>query len=214
MSRKRKDLSGNVYDKLTVLSYSHSNKYNQSMWLCKCDCGNTTVARSHSLTSGRLHSCGCYNVESHTKHNASETKEYYTWNRLKDRCLNTNNKDYVNYGGRGITIDQSWIDSFECFLQDVGKAPSEYYSLDRINNNKGYTKDNVRWATSTIQNNNKRNTKVITYMNKTKTLSEWAKELNVPRHRLYQRIYKYGWSISEAFSLPADLGNKYKRGVN
>lgn len=214
MARKRKDLTGKIYGKLTVLSYSHSDKSNQSMWLCQCDCGKTTTARATSLTSGRLKSCGCYNKESHTKHGASNTKEYQTWIRIKDRCLNPNNKSYKDYGGRGITICSKWIGSFETFLEEVGVAPSKYHSIDRIDNEGSYAKDNVRWALINTQANNKRTTKLVTYMNKTQSLSEWALELGVPRDRLYQRLYKYNWTVDEAFTLPADLGNRYKRGAN
>jgi hypothetical protein len=89
-------------------------------------------------------------------HGMTATKEFYAWSDIKKRCLNENCKAYVNYGGRGITVCDEWINSFETFFNDMGYAPSKSHSIDRINNNDGYYKENCRWTDIKTQANNKR----------------------------------------------------------
>lgn len=93
-------------------------------------------------------------------HGMALTKEYLVWKTIRARCLNPNNADYKHYGGRGITVDVTWVTSFETFLNDIGKATSELHQIDRIDNNKGYEKGNCRWVTASVNNRNKRNTKI------------------------------------------------------
>lgn len=102
------------------------------------------------------------------------------------RCYNPNNHAYSDYGGRGIVVDESWH-TFENFYTDMGVAP-EGLSLDRINNNKGYSKENCRWATPKEQGNNKRFNVIIEYEGRVQNITQWAEELGVPRTRLYDQI--------------------------
>ena len=125
---------------------------------------------------------------------------YQTWHSMKDRCLNINNKrDYPKYGGRGITVCKRWM-VFENFLKDMGPKPKNL-SLDRKDNNGNYKLSNCKWATRVEQQNNRRNTIMYTYKNKTQSHTAWARELNIKPKTLTMRIRK-GWSVTRALSTP------------
>lgn len=142
---------------------------------------------------------------------------YALWSHMKDRCLNENNTRYKSYGGRGITVCERWMD-FQNFLSDMGERP-EGMTLDRIDNDKGYSPDNCRWATNKQQQRNKTNNKLITYKGETKTLADWADDLGLDYYRVLQRMFN-GWEFEDAidFSLlknpkvPASLSNRNRTG--
>lgn len=141
-------------------------------------------------------------------HLQSYTVEYRIWFHIKGRCYNPTDESYPRYGGRGIIMCERWKNSFEEFFKDVGLRPSPDYSIDRIDNDRGYFEDNWRWATSKQQNRNKRNLHIIEYNGERKTLIEWAEQYHIPYHTLSARINKLGWSIEEAF----DKSLRKKRG--
>ena len=152
------NLVGNKYGKLKVVDLSHL-KGNKVYWLCVCDCGNQKSIYQNSLIGkGKVSSCGCSRIGKFTSlsHGFSKKPIYRTWANMLNRCKNINATGYKNYGGRGIKVSKDW-GKFENFLRDMGEAPSGL-SLDRIDVNKDYSKDNCRWATSIEQNNNKRKT--------------------------------------------------------
>lgn len=132
----------------------------ETMWECVCDCGNSHVVRASRIRANEQMSCGCVKRPRHTKHSMSKSPEYDTWVAMHARCGNKNNKRYKDYGGRGISVIGRW-DSFENFLSDMGKRPSDKYSLDRIDNNKGYGPCNCRWALRYQQMRNTRSTKRV-----------------------------------------------------
>jgi hypothetical protein len=145
------DITGNKYGKWAVERFAYvENRH--SYWLCRCECGTTKVIWGANLRQGLTHSCGCSKIV----HGLRRTNEYRTWRGIKERCLNPNNKDYINYGGRGITVCERWVNSFENFIKDMGKKPSPELSIDRINNDKGYSPDNCQWATKSQQSRNQR----------------------------------------------------------
>lgn len=126
---------------------------------CKCDCGNIIDVCATSLKTGHTKSCGCLQKEVvarlNTKHGMSATKTYITWEAMIRRCYSEKSARYKYYGGRGITVCQEWRDSFETFYNDMGKRP-ENQTIDRINNDLGYFKENCQWATSMEQSHNRR----------------------------------------------------------
>jgi len=132
----------------------------------------------------------------------SVSKFYRAWVNMKTRCNNPNVRSYKRYGGRGITVCNKWK-TFDGFIKDMLPTYKDELTLDRINNNGDYCKGNCRWATPKQQANNTRNidkSLKITFNNKTKRLSEWAKELGIKRTTLGMRIQTYNWSIEKAFT--------------
>lgn len=199
------DKVGNKYGMLTVLAYAGSID-KVVRWSCLCDCGNVVVVRGNSLGSHtkKNRSCGCEKYKNrngdHSKtHGLTGTPIYRSWQSIKRRCLNKKDPAYANYGGRGITICDEWL-VFENFLADMpGFEPG--LEIDRIDNNKGYSKENCRWVTSKVNNRNRRNNKLITFMGKTLCVSEWAEKIGIGALALGNRI-RSGWSIERAFTEP------------
>lgn len=124
---------------------------------------------------------------------------YYVWASMKRRCLNPNNKSYKNYGGRGIKVCERWME-YKNFLEDMGEPPRGY-SLDRIDNNKGYSPDNCRWADIYTQRNNTRVNRMVTYKGKTLTTAQWAKIYSIPRKTIAYRLGR-GWDLDKVFNTP------------
>lgn len=161
--RKIIDLKGQQFGRLIVLEYSHTDKRGYAMWKCQCNCGNETTVCGRSLRTGHTISCGCLHKErmdiARKSHSKSKTHIYQTWSDMKQRCFNNKNKAFKYYGDRGITVCDEWKDSFEAFYDYVSQLPhfgEAGYSLDRINNDGNYEPNNVRWATLSEQNKNKR----------------------------------------------------------
>ncbi len=137
------------------------------------------------------------------RHGLTRSPEWEAWNCMRDRCLNQNLPSWPGYGGRGITVCDVWRDSFEAFYAYVGQRPSPDYSLDRIDNNRGYEPDNVRWSTRTEQGRNKRNNHLLTLDGETRCVSEWAEVIGIRATTLFRRIRK-GWTVERALTTGKD----------
>jgi hypothetical protein len=152
-------------------------------------------------------SCGCFNRKltsqmrtkhGHNRNNKQRSPEYYSWLALVERCTNPRHKNYKDYGGRGITVDASWIGphGFETFLTDMGTRPAGC-SIERKNNDGPYSKENCIWATQRAQTRNSRRSRMVAFRGKTQCLAAWAEELNLGYMFLWHRIVKRGQSLEE-----------------
>lgn len=189
------DLIGKRYGRLTVLVKNPvSSPSNNTRWDCVCDCGRVTTVIGSKLVNGHTSSCGCFHEEqfraSTLKHGMSSTPEYNIWCGIKDRCYNSRNEAYQRYGGRGITMCDRWRESFQNFYDDMGGKPSENHSIERLDNDKGYSSDNCVWATPTEQANNRRSNNYQEYNGVTKTVAEWSREYSMSYAKLSKRLKK------------------------
>lgn len=174
-----------------------------------CECGTATVTQPRYVTGGNTMSCGCLCDESHanrfTTHGMSISSTYNTWCSMKARCCNQNDLGWTNYGGRKISVCERWL-SFGNFLADMGERPFGM-SLDRIDNEKGYFKQNCKWSTPTEQGGNKRNNRILTVHGEKKCMAEWCRELGVCDSVVHRRLSR-GWSEEEAVLTPANVRRK------
>lgn len=203
------DLSGQRFGRLTVFNPIRGGR--EVKWDCLCDCGNTAVVLGHCLRSGDTASCGCIRRETtaarghnHLRHGAARlgkrTPGYGVWTRLRNRCTNPNHQDWENYGGRGITVCTRW-DTFENFLADMGSRPSPKHSIERREVDGNYEPSNCEWATLVTQANNKRRNHKLTFAGKTLSISQWARELEVSKQVLLERV-RSGWSVEDVLLKP------------
>lgn len=131
----------------------------------------------------------------------SRTRTYRCWNAMRQRCNNPKRPEYKNYGGRGIHVCNSWNESFENFLADMGVCPSNKHTIDRLDNEKGYSPENCKWVTYIENLNNKRSSVKYTINGKTMTVTQWAREKGCSRGKLFKRLYR-GWSFEKAYNTP------------
>ena len=124
---------------------------------------------------------------------------YKVWSGMKSRCKNKNNPAYKNYGGRGITYGIRW-EEFAEFYDDMGASYQQGLTLDRVENNGSYCKENCRWATMQEQANNTRRNRMLEWKGKKQTIPQWARELGIKRSTIAQRFYVYGWSIEKSLT--------------
>lgn len=200
------DLVGQRFGMLTVLGIArHGTQRQSTLMLCRCDCGKETTPQPHALKRGVSTSCGCGRLAKITKHGQAYgktgSKTYTAWSQMKQRCDNPKNRFYPDYGGRGINYCNEWKD-FEAFFADMGEA-APGLSLERIDNSKGYSKGNCKWASRKEQQNNRRNTRMIEYEG-----TMWAKQVLAERfgidHSTLMNRIKRGWPIEKALTHPVD----------
>lgn len=185
--------------------------------ICSCTCGGITSVVLSKVKTARTVSCGCLiseNVhlahEKNRKHGMSPASgcisEYSIWAGIKQRCLNKNSKHFKDYGGRGITLCEEWME-FTGFFRDMGHRPTPKHSIDRINNDGGYCPENCRWATRKEQCRNTRKTIMIEFNGESVPLVVAAELIGINEHTLYQRLFRHGWAIEDALSIPTQKPN-------
>lgn len=201
----RLDLTGVTFGRLTAVKYKGIDKYKSSLWECSCSCGGSVITTITRLRTGRTKSCGCLTKERLAKlgvtHGMSKSLTYSRWSGMVERCTCHRTAGYERYGGAGITVCKRWED-FTAFLADMGECPSKEYTLDRIDNTKGYHKDNCRWATWKEQARNRTTTIYLTFKGIRKSMSEWAEITKIKHDTLYQRIKHFEWTVEEALTTP------------
>ena len=190
------DIAGQKFGRLLVMKRVMVRGAKNVMWACRCDCGGSIVAAASNIKSGITQSCGCFAREtaasllrgntSQRTHHKSQTLEYNSWGSMKQRCLNPSNPKYPNYGGRGIRICNQWVNSFENFLSDMGKKPSRFYTLHRINNDGNYEPSNCEWATSKVQGRNTTRSRFVEIDGVRLCVTEWCERLGIPQSAPYE----------------------------
>lgn len=196
------DIIGKVFNRLTVIKIMWMHK--KEVYLVRCECGKEKEALAHNLRYGITKSCDrCKKVAREGRHGMTTSKTYAIWSSMLGRCRNKRDAGYHRYGGRGITVCDRWLD-FKNFLEDMGEKP-DGMSIDRKDNNKGYCKENCRWATQKEQCRNTRRNVMLTYNGETKCLAEWSEETGISRGILKRRINQ-GFDAEDVLTAPVFMG--------
>lgn len=198
------------FGRLTAVSFAGmvpNGDYHLAVWKCECSCGGTKTVKSNLLISGGVQSCGCIKREQtvarNTTHGLSRHPMYSLYCGIKERCLNANASNFHNYGDRGISICERWIgpNGFVNFLADMGERPSKRHSVERKQNNLGYSPENCEWALRTQQSRNTRVNHLLTFEGETLCLADWAERKGMKYMTLFMRL-KRGMSTERALTTP------------
>lgn len=210
---------GQKFSRLTVSKQTKSIG-RKKRFDCACECGKIVTVDMYSLLNGSTQSCGCLGIERRGKANSlrsthgeshkNKSPEYRTWLHIKYRCYNRKSNRFKIYGGRGIKVCKKWINSYESFLKDVGRRPSNNHSIERINVNGNYEPSNVKWATKKEQARNTRNTRWMSVGGIDKTFMEWCEIYKINPGTVNERI-KRGWTLDENLFKPSDVKYRNKR---
>ena len=186
------------YGHLTILKfvgYRNGHRYAE----CQCDCGNKKIICYSNIKRGLTKSCGC---KVKTANGLSKTRLYQIYKHIKHRCFDKKDIGYKNYGGRGITMCDTWAKDYMAFYSwAISTGYNDNLTIDRINSNGNYCPENCRWATMQEQQNNRTNNRVLEYKGQKKTITAWAKFCGLSYRNLHYRL-KNGYSIEQAIEKP------------
>lgn len=210
----RNNLMGKTFGRLAVIKDSGERAKNGNiLWECVCDCGKKRLVLGANLLNGQTKSCGCYSTDIlkkvSTKHglskvNGKKTKLFMTWDAMRQRCTNSNHASYKDYGGRGITVCPEWLNNFKSFYDwSMDNGFSNDLSIDRIDNDKGYSPDNCRWVDAKTQIRNRRNTVTYNWKGSEYTLAELGELTGINKMTIKSRLNR-GCSLEEALSQNVD----------
>lgn len=195
---RKQDFTGMTFGKLSVIKRVENGKYSKVRYLCKCSCEREIIVFKDNLK--RLNTTQCKPCSRET-HKLSKHPLYKIWWSMKDRCNNIDHPNYKDYGGRGITVCQYWLNDLEKFIEDMSPSYSKGLSLERINNDEGYSRSNCEWADWVKQANNKRSSVKILFENVVYTPKELSLHLGKPVKLIYNRSYtdpsRYGYTVLE-----------------
>lgn len=209
------DLKGKRFTRLKVIEFAYSKKSNR-YWKCKCDCGNEIYTTTACLNRPKnTRSCGCIQKEkaaengrnSATTHGLSrnsdgtKTRLFRIWTGMKTRCFNENVVEYPRYGGKGVTICESWMDYKNFHAWAMSNGYKKHLSIEREDVNGDYEPLNCKWATNKEQTRNRTSSRFIEFNGETKTLAEWAEEKSMSINCLFERL-KRGWSVKKSLETP------------
>lgn len=215
LPKRARRIEGQRFGRLVVEAPARIDRWAQVIWLCRCDCGGQIEARGKHLWSGGTKSCGCFRREHSSFMNLRHgharsgrvTRTHQSWNSMVGRCTNPRDGRYRDYGGRGIKVCDRWM-VFEEFLKDMGERPPGL-TLERKDNNAGYSPENCKWATRKEQANNTRRNRVLEFCGERLSVAQWSERLSLNPENVYIRL-KNGWSTPDALSPPMD--SKFKPG--
>lgn len=181
---KFQDLTGKRFGRLVATKY-----LGNSCWECQCDCGKITNVGIGDLKNSHTRSCGCLFLETIRTHGLANSRLYKIREGMITRCYKKNSISYDNYGGRGITICDEWLNDFMSFYNwAMANGYDDNLTIERIDVNGNYEPSNCKWITNSEQSKNKRSTVYFTYNGETKIVSDWIKELGIPKTTFRRRI--------------------------
>lgn len=215
------DLTGQRFGMWTVIQRAETSKAGQTRWLCRCDCGTAKAVQGCHLRGGKSICCGCennkrlseWNRTAKRKHggaiHSNRDRLYAIWSSAKGRCFTKTDKQYKNYGARGITVCDEWLgengyENFRTWAYANGydeNAPRSKCTLDRIDVNGNYEPSNCRFADAVVQCNNKRNNHWLEYNGERHTVSEWSRIVGLTERQIQARLYE-GWSTERTLTQP------------
>ncbi len=217
--------SGDVFGRLTAIEFTRVRNGNPA-WICKCQCGNTKTVVEFHLRKGLVKSCKCWSRDfgriqgkRGAKHGKTHSRVWETWRHMRERCESTDHKSWSNYGGRGIAVCLAW-DDFAAFYRDMGDPPSSTSTLDRIDSNGDYCKENCRWIHYAAQARNRSSNRLITLFGETKCIAAWVEDdrCTVSAGVIASRLAA-GWSDTEAVTRPVlkrsewGTGGRHVKGI-
>jgi hypothetical protein len=216
-----KDITGQKFNHLTAIRYSHKGKWNRAYWVFRCDCGNEKIISSNTVTkkNAEVKSCGCVNDavrksgNNHRIHGDANTRLYKVWKNMRRRCYGSDASSNKWYKDRGIKICEEWNDYrlFRLWALANGYDENAEFmqcTLDRIDTNGDYCPENCRWVSCKVQANNKTNNRLVEWNGDIHTLSEWSDIVGIPFNIIASRYYSYGWTIEDALSVPVGVRRK------
>lgn len=207
------ELTGRRFSRWTVVE-EVDKRGKESYWLCKCDCGVERSVSGNNLRAGKSTSCGCLGLEnmlqSVTHHGLSKHPLHSKWSSMIARCYNPNNKRYMDYGGRGITVCEEWRNDFMSFYTwSISNGWSPELTIDREKNDGNYEPGNCRWADRITQARNRRSSRIITCRGMTMTLAAFAELVGEKSDIIHYRI-RHGWSEEDAIFTPFKRRSKHE----
>lgn len=204
-------LPGTKFGRLTVLCTGKKPSTYKYYAVCQCECGsNPKPIRIDGLRKGTVTSCGCFHREQTTKHGLWDHPLYRVWHHMHQRCYDKKSQRYKNYGEKGIEVCARWHD-VAAFVEDMSDSFRPGLQIDRIDNSKGYSKDNCKWSTQDEQQLNTTRSRKFTFDGKTLCLSQWSRLLGITYGTLWDRIEVQKWPVERAFTTrPLDADERLK----
>lgn len=200
-SKKFKNLTGLKFGLIHVICFAGKRIKNSGnaeyFYHCRCSCGTQRLISGVALTGKKRRGCRCWNSD---LNGMRESDEYRIWSAMWTRCTNPRQASWKNYGGRGITVCERW-EKFEHFFADMGQRPTRQHTIDRRDNDAGYSPDNCRWITRREQNRNRSDNHRLTFRGETKTIAEWSEDVHIEQRTIWWRISS-GWSVDRALTTP------------
>lgn len=195
---------GDKYGRLTIVSEVEGNRYSRRI-LCKCDCGAEKIISLNLLINGNTKSCGCLKREmriaKNTSHGLSRHRLYSVWSSMKDRCFNSKIDSYKNYGARGISVCDDWMNFINFYAWAINNGYKKGLTIERIDYNGNYEPSNCTWIPFKDQSKNRSSNHWIEFQGEVKTMSQWARDLGLKRETIKDRI-RGGWPTEKALTTP------------
>lgn len=210
----KEDITGQRFGRLVAM-YRVKDNGSKTKWVCQCDCGNKSIVGVYDLINGESRSCGCLKrdltIERTKTHGLSKHRLYSIYNNIIKRCENKEHYCYENYGGRGIKMCDEWRNDFLAFYNwAYSNGYEDTLTIDRIDNDKGYSPNNCRWVTRIEQQNHRRDNNNLTIEGMTHTVTEWSRITGIKNSTIRGRL-KDGWSVKDALSIKPDRKNRYQK---